>query len=178
MKNFHQIVCHEYESLKFAFKRLNLIKAKEIRKREFAKHMLMCEKYTRDQAEIFFWWIAGVHENFGRNIHILINEKSQILGNGKVIEHQLNYASLFTEKKALRHEKNKILLELTKRENTISSLQNQLLHHAWLGEILFNIERFWISMWWSSVFRNLWNIFVKESHSNRNQKTEKTNPFL
>ena len=64
------------------------------------------------------------------NFHTLITEKSQLSENEKITEHQLDYGNLFVEKETLRHEKNKLLLELTEREKTISSLRNQLLHHV------------------------------------------------
>ena len=130
LKNFHQTARHEYESLELASKRLNSTKAEEIRKPEFAEHMLMCEKYTRDQAEKNFGELLASMKILAANFHILINEKSQIPENEKVTEHQLDYANLFTEKEAPRHERNKLLLELMEREKTISSLRNQLLHHA------------------------------------------------
>ena len=130
LHSFHQTARTEYESLELAFKRLNSTKAEESRKREFTEHLLMCEKYTRDQAEKNMTDLLASMKILASNFHSLIIDRSTLPKDEKKAEGRLDYGSLFIEKEALRHERNQLLIELAERDMTVLSLRNQPLQHT------------------------------------------------
>lgn len=119
LNSFHQTARAEYGSMELAFK-------EETRRRQFAEHLLACEKYTRSQADKNFGELLASMKILAVNFHTLAIDSSTLTENEKKSERRLDYGSIFLEREALRHERNTLLQELKESEKTVLSLRNQL----------------------------------------------------
>ena len=129
LNNYHQTARVEYQSLELAFKRLNMAKTEESRRREYVEHLLECEKFTRGQADKRFAELLASMKTLALTFHTLAIEKSTLTEDEKKAEGQLDYGSVFLEKEMIKHERDKLLHAQAENEKTILSLRNQLLQH-------------------------------------------------
>ncbi len=130
LNNHHQTKRAVYEFLETAFKRSNFARIEKFYKRQYAEHLLKCEKFTRDQVDRRFAKLLKFMKILTINFHILITQESKLAENEKNAENQLNYTSIFLKKETFKHERNKLLHEQMKKEKTILSLRNQLFHET------------------------------------------------